>query len=735
MADIKHPRDIKYAEAGDNSISASGYNGLISSAQRVEDMRRGVYNEQDISGGKDTSSDMLWMNALAHEDIPEYSIFTVKEGGDGWTLVEANPQTAQIDVDTEGACVYLTNEEDPLYANTYGYLPVCALHKPFIFRYEAAGGTPKIGDSIGPKLGTYSMSLASELMGFTVVSSPDMDNFLVWCIKVACGSGFASSIPMFEFTEELYPGYVANARKLKWDPATTTYILDPNDQKQYKLYDPEEQNFFLPKERVHGIKKPLRDAQSAIFADYEIVGEHGLRRKVRVEGDVECGDVGEGLIQEIQGFDRAHPPPKYPDDPVCLTNTSLTSVRACNRYGYRRKILDQEFHGVYYDHGRQAFIFEQEDRANDIEATLGADLCPDDATATIEAGTAKFQDWLRNGCFQTPDPDILEAVSNLGLSGKAQDTLILRREEGQTGNAEWKVRQVQHKSRTIVLDVVDEQGACLGIQFLEKTSIMSCLDPDSKAFGTEVPLLVDIRAGEQGSCEMKKDYLDVCVLKVAGARTVPWPLTETEVITGVKSPQWTHEEPTPSDPKDDICKLNLLTAKVCTFGYIGPGEEDIFVEFRYTEVANAVADASGNCVELTKKYIPVPGCDDQASSNTDTIYCTVDCEDTPTTVLSEALAPGTYTPVNKQTQPYENTGLNDGDIIVQFPSDSIEGEIIAVVNNGMSDVAVTIDGNGHNVQAMEAPYTMASVNVRGPKLSITWQLRLIGGINLEWRIF
>ena len=105
--------------------------------------------------------------------------------------------------------------------------------------------------------------------------------------------------------------------------------------------------------------------------------------------------------------------------------------------------------------------------------------------------------------------------------------------------------------------------------------------------------------------------------------------------------------------------------------------------------------------------------------------------------MNEANTATTFSPLNKQTQPYnyDNVSLNDDDIVIEFPAAAVEGEIIAIVNNGMSTQTVKVEGNGNNVQALSAPYTTDPASIGGPKLSVTYQLRSIAGGPLEWRIF
>ena len=185
---------------------------------------------------------------------------------------------------------------------------------------------------------------------------------------------------------------------------------------------------------------------------------------------------------------------------------------------------------------------------------------------------------------------------------------------------------------------------------------------------------------------------------------------------------------------------------ICTFGNPTFTPPNAFLLFPYVNVAGPLQDGSpaieevDNCTLLNIKSIPIAGCLDHPAQSPETIFCVIDCEDTPTTVLPEATSnPGTpYTPVNKQTQPYDPTSTTiETDITVEFPAAALEGEIIAVVNNTNSDKPITVDGNGNNVQSMQAPFTTATTVIRGARLSIMYQLRVNNGAGtpMEWRIF
>jgi hypothetical protein len=825
MTNIKHPSNIDFVEPGDRQLSASGYNGLIQSARKVESFRRGITNSSDIKGNKDSTSIRYSVRGIAKEDIPEYSIFTIEEGGDPWTLEEPTPLFAKFVTSNESACVFLSNGDDKLFQDADYYLPVCDFFEPHIFKYDELDGVPVVGDRIGPKLDSFEMSLEGDNLSFTVISPPDEDEKLVWCIKACVGAG--TNMPLFEFTEVLQPGYTGKARKLKWDPITKVYILDPGDTKEYILYDPEEQNMFLPGERVHGLRKQLKDSTGTLFAEYEIVGEHGLHRKVKVVGDVDCGEVGETTIWSVDPQFKQHPPVKYPDDPDCVLTSAgqEAALRVCNNYGYRRKILNDEFIDVDYDFGRQAWIFDQEDRGVLIEATLTQDMCPSDQEVTVSG--AQLMDWkIAPGCNNDPTPSIDNVTNSKGLAGRVGDKIFGRHYEGKSGATEWHVDEVQHVAKSFFRELVGLQGGqgpCLQIYELE-IAAMTCKDedpgptlgvwgnmidaitfPDQQsqqqecdvvvgyreacvlALGdsssltynmTEVDVIVDLSEDQpeppeppipQDNCSWRFERDKICVFRSAPTDPIDIPLSVMNVVGDVDikvSPEcalefditkicvprsmgswigktvlptanilsrveWEHDPGSTGDPADDSCDLVFYTKEVCVLSKEDEVESGR-LSYVYHKVGTGIQEGANDCTELTTKYIPVPDCDAPVG-DPEIIFCVVDCEDTPTTVLTEANTAGTYTPTNKETQPYDPTAVNNDDIIIQFPPTPLEGEVIAIANNTMSETTVLVDGNGNNVQALSAPYTAATVSIGAPMLNVTYMARLIGG-NIQWRI-
>lgn len=802
MSNIKHPNEMRLASAGrPGLLEPAAYNGLVTAARKEYSIKKGISNGLNLYANKENEIDRDYMHVLAHEDIPQRSVFSIQSGGLGYSLAEPYPQTDKITEENFGVCVYLTNPHYALNTGANYYLPLCGLARPYIFSYDSSGGTPAIGDSIGPLAGSYKMSLASQILGFTVVSAPDTLNELVWCVKVACDSDTALRIEMFEFTETLHPGRVAAARMLKWSPTNEEYELDPTNTTSYKLFDPEEQNFFLETERTHAVKKILHDEQGVKFADYEIIGEHGLRRQTLLSADIECGSSGAGSVQQKSGT-KLHPPTL---DPSCAVEDTGEEIIACNRLGNRRKMLESERVHANYDHGRQAWVYDQEDRPNLLEAILEQDMCPSDDVVNVTDVT--HMDWLIDGCWDTPGtpyPTVTQVKNSKNLAGLYQDTVFLRRYEGREGADEWHIVQVQHHEESILTDISfgGQSSICPTLEYIPsgKAAIMYCELPTSTPLGRPVPVITD--AGlNPSSCEWDFEVTEVCVLGIGSS--VPHSITmqEIDVITEVEKGSCglilsgkticgivkgnASFDPVNFDKInvfDDIvvdktnCRITLTGRSICAIddgaGIPGridlepvdtltgvtvanPADEDCTISFsketicgikkdpspspdtidiRYEEVGTGIHEGA-SCVELEKKSIPVIDACASVSKSNETIYCVEDCDDVEPAVNAEINTNGTYNLDPNETQPYDSSSATS--ITFNMPTTGLTvGDVVRITNNGLSSNPVTINGGSFNVQALSAPYTAASIELSGPRLSITYQYRQVPGspTTYEWRI-
>jgi len=788
------PFDVPMLKRGDpiNTITADQQNAITRAVRQDYSINRGVSNKGGQFASKEVNSVDRWEYLEVHEDIPPHSVFTMETGPE-YSRFLPRAKTKQV---TEGEPynTIVTNDDWKLKVGVHYYCALIGLEEPKLIKYDETEGVPKVDDTLGPKPGTYKAS--KKYKGLVAVSSPDEEEKLIWVIR---DFGVDGKHPMFEFVEELHPGEVARAVMLEWDGATNTYVIDHNNIVPYKLYDPEEQNFFMPKERTHAIHNPLVSANGVAFADYEIVGEHGLRRRVRVQQDIQCGSTGLSTIFTKPGNKR-HPP--LSQQPSCTANDHNTRLNGCNVHGTRRQLVDGEISAIDYDHGRQAWIYEQEDRPNVIEAYLSSTLCPGDNYARISGAT--FMDWRGDKCASGPVPPVTYITNSKGLAGLQGDTVFAHRYEGRTGRDEWHIFQVEHREKLVLRSV--EKGneqSCADLVFegLE-IAVMTCKTDvkDSLSFGVLADVVVDWKVWEegcgislfketlcvlgraplpdvdipleslevlsewqdQGKCDISISTKTICVLKAVAGDDIKITGPEISVITDwwpagcgvairtadicalgvptrrehtvplIQSSVVTSVDFGVADPSTQECAIRVRESNICAFGATPTSDE--FIPLERKPVAYGIVEL-GNCTELKIHdlcFLPHAA----INETTDTIFCVVDCETQPTEVLTEASANGTYSVGNKQTRPYDPSGTTVAtDITIEFPSSgtAVEGDFVHITNNTLSDKPITLDGNGNDVQALTAPFTTATVVAQGPRLSITFQLRLIGG-SLYWRI-
>ncbi|GAG54050.1 unnamed protein product, partial [marine sediment metagenome] len=330
---MKTSFDIPYKKSGDRLITAEEQNALTYAARKDYYLKRGTSNRNNQAAWKENTSTIRWEYVTAHADIPSFSVFTITYGRPFSSMV---PTAFTQQAATNPVNIIATSEEWAYKGDQKYLTALIGFEEPKLVNYDPTEGTPVVGDTLGPKPGTY--KAAKGLVGLVAVSDADTDNEQVWVIRHVGVDVDPSIIPMFEFTQILEPGYTATARRLYWDTPSETYMISGADTKEYVLFDPEEQNMFLLGERVHATLKTLPANQGGVFADAEILGEHGLHRKVRVYGDVECGEVGDTIIWTVGAAFKQHPPVRYPTDPDCVLTSAGAgaSLKVCNNYGFRR---------------------------------------------------------------------------------------------------------------------------------------------------------------------------------------------------------------------------------------------------------------------------------------------------------------------------------------------------------------------------------------------------------------
>ena len=580
------PFDIHIRGPGDPRLTFEETNALIQAAQKNYFISRGESNQANKLIGKEALSFERMEQVNSHATIPTYSVFTLE---DGPVYSRSRPLAKTKQVTTgEPYNVIATNEQWGFIINGKHHCSLIGFEEPKLLRYDSAQGTPAVDDVMGPKPGTYKIALTYN--GLVAVSAPDTTNELIWVIRNADSVVF----PMFEFTGDLYPGYVGDARVLIWDSTTSTYIIDTADTTTYKLFDPEEQNMFLIGERTHAMAKLLLDNVGATFATHEILGEHGLHRKIKITEDIDCGAIGDGVIQE-RGTTRVHPPPKTPVDPDCDLGASTATISACNKYGYRRKYLTDEYITTNYDHGRQAWILAQEDRGVLLEATLDADMCPTDTTPAVSS--AQMMDWkLGSACTNDPTPAVTSATNSKGLAAKAGDTVFLTHFEGQTGPAEWHIWEVKHVEKYVLRTVTTGSNAtCADLVFETlEISLMTCKNDETGivSLGKEIDVVTafNVLSDGQGGCTLDYEQTRLCVLDSYSPINIQIPTRTISYIEDITV--------------DEIgCTFDWTEKTACVFG-TSENTTNHSLALTTLEVVTDIQDSSTGCdIDISTKFI------------------------------------------------------------------------------------------------------------------------------------
>jgi len=148
-----------------------------------------------------------------------------------------------------------------------------------------------------------------------------------------------------------------------------------------------------------------------------------------------------------------------------------------------------------------------------IRGTLGADLCPDDSSATVASS------WVSRNSLQ-----ITTASNIYALAGPSGSDIAM---QWDGVLQDWVVLQVEHRIQQIITDI--SKGSCkINKTYIEKTSQMYCgiattvtaVEFFEKTFLTDLRLSDGISgsgSGGTGTCALQTNSMTVCVFDNASS--------------------------------------------------------------------------------------------------------------------------------------------------------------------------------------------------------------------------
>lgn len=364
------------------------------------------------------------------------------------------------------------------------------------------------GDRLGPIVSAcYRTSGGSSILADAELFAHYHPEFRRWFILPD-----GTSVVMVKATGCLFPGQTANGLLMQYNAATLEW---EDTATVITIGDPGYWNCLLPGE--------IAFARVNASNVYDLVGSYGLTRKGKVVDNIPCGQSGEVVL--------------YSDESAsCGSTASNCSVTACNDWGEVRKVLAEEEVLLSY-HGTNPQSFTSERRWTIIPkyeprwaiGTLSADLCPDDATASVSS-----VDEYADGCPTPPaSGTFLNTFQLSGTSGLA--VLLFRKEDG-----DWVVTQVQHVGTYVVYNVelsqtTGQEGCDIVVTaYREQMSVMSCGEVDtvsSTIEGSEVDVVTDwevvhvagnysaSQGPQAGSCTINVTKERKCLLLPSSAST------------------------------------------------------------------------------------------------------------------------------------------------------------------------------------------------------------------------
>lgn len=350
--------------------------------------------------------------------------------------------------------------------------------------------------------------------------------------------------------------------------------------------------FLLPNEPVWAVVSP--------GDRYSLIGDVGL---------TQIGKCDAGIAAGASGTVSIH----YHTGTGCVRGDSGCNVTACNDWGYTHDLdADEEVHLHYI---RRAWVIiptpdpTEPVTVKEALATLEQDMCPDDATGAVEN-----VEMLDSIVASPTDADNL-----FKLAGKAGAWVKLKyRPSTET----WFIEQVEHVMRTIALEdpqtetfikYSSEKEVCEIDGFvLEKTSVMSCEDPEWKI---QIPMfsrsyIANLR---YENCAIQGDFQGFCAFDAAGEESWSTVITLVE-RTFVKDV---------SVSLGDCPTLTRTLTTACLFDATDSQEPFNLLVFEEYLVVTGFND-DGECVNAEYQTLCVITADQTVVE--EPIICGVDCE-------------------------------------------------------------------------------------------------------------
>lgn len=366
-------------------------------------------------------------------------------------------------------------------------------------------------------------------------------------------------IVMVKATGCLYPGGATTGLVMEYDIFLTKWV---DTAQAITINDPGAWNCLIIGEQAFARPNP--------DGIYDLIGSHGLTRKGKVIGDIDCGQSGSVRLYSDITSDS------------CAATQSQCSVEACNTWGDTRKIHHDEEVVVYYA-GTRAIQTNFERRWNIIppykprwvRGSLAAKLCPGDEVAYV-TGIGFF-----DGC---PTVTVTGAINTFNSAGVAGDPVLLLLGEDDY----WHLIKVRHHGGYFGYDFSADVNANCNLEMIlyrEQMAYMTCENFDE--VGDDVQFHNE------------------------------------DVVTNWS---FNHEEGNQSgsgNPIPGTCQISVAKKSVCVLHGPGPDSLTIISLTGHLVLQDVEWNESTMCADGTVRVI-FPLCAD--NSDTVVLFCGDDCE-------------------------------------------------------------------------------------------------------------
>lgn len=438
----------------------------------------------------------------------------------------------------------------------------------------------------------------------------------------------------------LQPGGSATFYRLLWDTENDKYsrvqVGDPPADQELTIYDSCHRNFLLKGECVWAAPAPVPAQEIGCEPErYEIMGENGLHRRAKLDAEdgLNCDNEGPAIVYG--------PKVGSGEENECDGTPSECTITICNKWGYRRKIWNNEELEVWYDTGtRKWYPHHQQQNVRGEIVVRNEPLCNDTERLEItDNGDLTWYDYCRKmyGPFYYDGQNKLQFENHFGLANCLGQTVVVDWiEEAQ----QWAITQADHRIQKVYESFPRDAGS-----------------------------------GSDSACGINGVPRNIVIMHCCEGALEPEPIVAFKETTVVAGPV-----------ESQNCDGAVATKKICVLDYEDDEDVNLF-DVEYATVVESVfltgGGTSGQPECIVASYTTLTVLCENKGSGVPVICCDAgicnpnpdDCDDCPTP---------SYTPIAQVTYNGPgNQGVTLGPLNMQW--NAVEGEWQVLLQFNVTD--------------------------------------------------